>query len=105
MNAERRTKIATADMLLDAVLAIIESVKEDEQTAYDALPESIQAGSKGEAMNDGIAEIEECFDELDNARGTLSNLKSTLDVGDDANNTTYRRILRDFGYDGLVAAN
>ena len=86
MNNQRRKVIANATSILTAignspekpidlgaqllhVRELIETVRDDEQESFDNLPESLQEGSKGEAMTENIDYLEEainCFpDDLD----------------------------------------
>lgn len=58
MNAARRKEIERAIDLL--YQAIIENVRDDEQDAYDNMPESLQYSERGERMSENV-------DALDNA--------------------------------------
>lgn len=52
MNADRRKRIAKAQ-------AILETVRDEEQEALDNLPESLQGGERGEAMQNALDALEE----------------------------------------------
>lgn len=60
MNKARRKELERAVDLLYQAKEIIESVRDDEQEAYDNLPESIQYSERGEQMSENV-------DTLDNA--------------------------------------
>lgn len=71
MNKQRRATIDTIRSKLEELAAEIESVKDEEQEAYDNLPESLQNGERGEAMMTAIenlviagSSIEEALDYL-----------------------------------------
>lgn len=58
MNADRRKK-------LDQIKNDLQLVIEDEQAAYDNLPESFQNGEKGDAMQTAIDSMQTALDELE----------------------------------------
>ena len=51
----------------------IESVKDEEDAAFEILPESLQNSSKGEAM-------EEAMDAMDNAMGVIEDIVTALET-------------------------
>lgn len=78
MNNARRKQLKDAIGLLEKAheniedaRIIIESVRDEEQDAYDNLPESLQEGEKGEAINECIDQLDEVFYEVDDMYGTL----------------------------------
>lgn len=64
MNKNRRKQIDDVLEQLNPLLLEIESVKDEEQEAYDNLPESMQNGDKGEKMADAVNNLEYAFDSL-----------------------------------------
>ena len=71
MNANRRRSISKViekleqmDALKAELIEMIEEIKNDEEEAYENLPESLQETDRGEAMQEAI-------DNLDNAQGDL----------------------------------
>lgn len=76
MNRTRREKIDSLIEQLDVLKSDIESLTDDEQTAYDNLPENIQTGNRGELMmsaidnlESAVSSVEEAIDYLNEARG------------------------------------
>lgn len=73
MNTRRRKAIGKAieDYLNKETAAreelrdVLEAVKDEESDAYENLPESIQDGEKGEAMQDAISVLEDILLALD----------------------------------------
>lgn len=72
MNAMRRKRLYAArarlEDLSNGVRYICEELREirdDEQDAYDNLPESLQESSKGETMQEAIDKLEEILDDLE----------------------------------------
>lgn len=65
MNKARRKELAKALELLDAAKTILEQVAEEEQEAYDNLPESIQVSERGEQIYDNADTLGGYMDDLD----------------------------------------
>lgn len=65
MNKSRRKKIQDIkDKLLD-LLTEIEEIRDEEQEAYDNLPESLQEGEKGTMMSDAIDNLDSAYSSLE----------------------------------------
>jgi len=58
MNLKRRTKLRRGIDIIDEVII-------DEQNAYDNMPEGIQVSEKGEKMEEGIDNLNEARDILE----------------------------------------
>lgn len=74
MNKERREKLQKAMVLVGDAKAIIEEVHEQEEEAFESLPENLQYSERGEtmqeainALDDAIAACEEIDDKLTDA--------------------------------------
>ncbi len=65
MNKERRKKIQEAENLLVRASEIITECFEEENEAYDNLPESIQLGERGDEMTEYIDLMSEAIEDLD----------------------------------------
>lgn len=65
MNKERRKKIQEAENLLVRASEIITECLEEENEAYDNLPESIQLGERGDEMTEYIDLMSEAIEDLD----------------------------------------
>lgn len=65
MNKVRRKEIAKAIELLEQAREILESVRDDEQEAFDNMPESLQGSERGEAMEEYIYTLEEAIEAID----------------------------------------
>ncbi|MEL7586653.1 MAG: hypothetical protein AAGU19_08050 [Prolixibacteraceae bacterium] len=65
MNKQRRKQLREiADKLAD-LNADLESLKDEEQEAYDNLPESLQDGERGQTMNEIIDTLDTAFYSLE----------------------------------------
>ena len=73
MNNERRKEIAEAVALLvkakaqyEDAAAILENCKDEEEEAFENLPEGLKGSDRGEAMEQAIEYLQNAIDELDN---------------------------------------
>lgn len=71
MNNARRKRIEDALELMSRARGILEEVLEEEQEAFDALPESFQYGERGDAM-------QECIDALESGAGDLETAEESI---------------------------
>ena len=53
---------------------IIEEMLQEEQEAYDNMPEGLQESERGEAMSDNIYEMEETYDSLGDLVNTIEDI-------------------------------
>lgn len=74
MNGNRRKRIQIVINSLNVLLDDIQSLLEEEQNAYDALPESLQEAERGELMQEAIdnldaasSSVEEAVESLESA--------------------------------------
>ena len=72
LEAVEPTDYAAATDALSDVLGEVESIRDDEQDKYDNMPESLQSGSKGDAIQDAISSLEDAARELEEAKGALT---------------------------------
>lgn len=71
MNKQRRKAIEKISDKLEELQAELQMLKDEEEEAYDNLPESLQDGEKGEAMQEAI-------EYLDNADSFIEDAKDAL---------------------------
>lgn len=76
MNKERRKTLDSIMARIEAVKSAvekvkadfeslaedIESVRDEEQEAFDGLPESLQSGERGQAMEHAVSQLDEALD-------------------------------------------
>lgn len=74
MNKVRRKRLAEAIDLINQAKGILEKVKDEEQEAYDNLPESFQYGERGEQMQEYIDSMDEAYENLDEMENTLGDI-------------------------------
>lgn len=74
MNKERRKMLAEAFEKIGEAKEILENVKDEEQEAYDNLPENFQNGERGEEMQGYIDMLEEAYGYLDDAESVVDQI-------------------------------
>lgn len=67
MNKSRRKEIAEVLAKLEDLKADVERLQSDEQDAFDALPESVQGGERGDKMQAAADALGEAVDAIDGA--------------------------------------
>ena len=72
MNKDRRARISKLQDQLQDIMSALDEIRNEEQEAYDNMPESIQYGERGDAMTDAI-------DNMDEAASLLEDIDSYLD--------------------------
>lgn len=65
MNKMRRERLDEAHSKLIEAYHIIEEVKDEEEQAFDNMPENLQGSERGEQMEEYIATLEEIYDGID----------------------------------------
>ena len=64
MNKNRRKEIESIIEELENLGSRIEAVKEEEDSAFDNMPESLQYSEKGELMEQNVEDLDEAFNSL-----------------------------------------
>lgn len=75
MNNARRKKIEEAKVFLQQAVNLLEGVRDQEQEAYDNMPESFQEGDKGDAAQTAINALESALDDLQNCADNLDEVE------------------------------
>lgn len=75
MNRTRREAIDDLIEQLENIQQQIETLKDEEQTAYDNLPETLQYSERGETMTEAIDNLESAESDVEEAIGYLINAK------------------------------
>jgi hypothetical protein len=58
MNKQRRNDINKAIDLLEKASAILDQVRDEEQEAFDNMPENLQESDKGQAMQQSLDDLD-----------------------------------------------
>lgn len=74
MNKARREKIKNAIDLIQQANEILAEVGDEEDEAFDNMPESLQESERGEQMKEYIDMIDEANEAIDDLIGNLSEI-------------------------------
>lgn len=74
MNKDRRNRLSGVIDTISDAMADLEEIKDEEQDALDALPESLQYSSKGETMQEYIDEMESVLDDMGNLQDSIQEI-------------------------------
>lgn len=73
MNNTRRKAIQNIMDKLEELMEEIEAIKDEEQEAYDNLPEALQGSERGEAMESAVYNLDDAWE---NAQLVIDALES-----------------------------
>lgn len=65
MNAQRRKSIQEVIDQLTDLQSTVENLKDEEQEAYDNLPENLQGSERGEAMSEAADNLDSAYNSID----------------------------------------
>lgn len=71
MNKQRRKDLLDVAESLQEALDRLSEVRDEEQEAFDNMPESLQYGSRGDAMQDAIDTMDEWEGEIDKIKSRI----------------------------------
>ena len=71
MNKDRRKRLEGICEKLMEIYEELDAIIDEEQEAYDNMPESLQDSEKGERMYEGIDSLESARDDINNAATTI----------------------------------
>lgn len=74
MNKERRKKLGEAFDKCVEILDILEGVKQEEEDAYENLPDNFRDGERGEEMQGYIEMIEEVSGYIEDAQSVIEQI-------------------------------
>lgn len=84
MNDQRRKTLREAAELVGRAQTLVEIARDEERGAFDNLPESLQGGSGGQAIEAAAETLEELVDELLTAGERLEELAGQDGAANDA---------------------
>ena len=73
MNNIRRLQIKRIIQLIEQAQSILDEVFDDEQAAFDNMPDNFQQSSKGEQIEDNLDNIQNAMDLIGDVRDILGN--------------------------------
>jgi hypothetical protein len=76
MNTERRTRLKELHNRITQLGGELDNLRDEEQEAFDSMPESLQTGARGEKIEDGLGELANSVSSLDDAASALEDFFS-----------------------------
>lgn len=74
MNKQRRKELSDLLGQLQDIRERLENLRDDEQSAYENMPENLRDSERGEAAQNMIYNLDDAFTEIDNACDTLEEI-------------------------------
>ena len=71
MNKRKRGNLKTAITYLNSAIAIISSVRDDEQYSLDNMPENLETSERYENMENAIDSLEDALDSIECAKNSI----------------------------------
>ncbi len=75
MNKLRRKQIQEALSLIEKAYALLTNAKDEEEMAFENLPESLQESERGTAMQDNVDYLDTAVTGLEEAKEALENIE------------------------------
>lgn len=72
MNKARRKQLEKVVEVLTAQMEELETIKDEEQEAFDNLPEGIQCTERGETMEENVDELDSIITDLENVIDSIN---------------------------------
>ena len=72
MNKARKQRIREALAILESAKPVLEEIRDEEENAFDNLPESIQESDRGDEMQEYVYALENACDGIDVAIDSLN---------------------------------
>lgn len=74
MNKTRRDDLRRASVFLNEARGIVDACKDEEQEYFDAMPENLQGGSKGQRAEEVVNELDDSLSSIDEALMSIDNV-------------------------------
>jgi len=74
MNKDRRKELTAIGAAILEAKDHLEAVRDAEQEAFDNLPDSLQQGERGQAMEEAIGNLESTIANLEDAAGEIEGI-------------------------------
>jgi predicted RNase H-like HicB family nuclease len=73
MNNTRRKALLALMSQIEQLVADLETLRDEEQEFFDAMPESLQSAARGEASQEALTNMEDALGNLESARDAIEN--------------------------------
>ena len=74
MNAARRARLAEVQAKLEELMCEIEAIADEENDAYDNLPDSIRDSERGEKMSENVDVLYNIYNDLESVTAGIEEI-------------------------------
>lgn len=74
MNNDRRNRLKDVQQQLRVIICDIEEIRDEEESAFENLPESLQKSERGERMQEAVENLQELYDNLESAAEDIESI-------------------------------
>ena len=74
MNNDRRKRLNEVKEKIAAILCTIEEIRDEEEAAYENLPETLQESERGEKMHGAVECLQDLYDNLESAADDIGSI-------------------------------
>ena len=74
MNNDRRKRLNEIKKRITAILCTIEEIRDEEEAAYENLPESLQESERGKKMYEAMEGLQDLYDHLESAADEIESI-------------------------------
>ena len=74
MNNDRRKRLNEVKERITAILCTIEEIRDEEEAAYENLPESLQESERGEKMYEAVEGLQDLYDNPESAADDIESI-------------------------------
>lgn len=74
MNKQRRERLSKLISQAEEMSAELEAIRDEEQEAFDNMPENMQGGERGDKMQEAIEAMDTAITSLEDFNGQLGGL-------------------------------
>ena len=74
MNNNRRARLQEICEQLQSLMADLQEIQDEEQKAFDNLPENLQISGRGEAMEENISSMEDAYSSMEDACSSIEEI-------------------------------
>ncbi len=71
MNAARRKQLNDLSGKVSDLVADLEAIRDEEQDAFEAMPESLQQSERGQASEQAVHDLESAISSLESAQSEI----------------------------------
>lgn len=71
MNKQRKSELQDVSAMIGDAMDRLTEIRDEEQEAFDNMPEGLQCSSRGDSMQEAIDMMDEWYEELEDIQGKI----------------------------------